>query len=469
MVPSTSVVLPAEPVTSLEAWRAAGGGAGLARARQLGPGATVQEVSLSGLRGRGGGGFPTGRKWSLIRREEAEVGDRFVVCNGAEGEPGTFKDRPILRRNPYQVVEGLAVAAFAVEARAAYLAVKERFGPEVAALTRALEEMAAAGMAGDVPIHLVLGPDHYLFGEEKGLLQVIEGDAPLPRLLPPYIHGLFADAPQMGWSARPGEILDPETAAEGPRSNPTLVNNVETLANVAHILARGPEWFRGTGTEESPGTMVCAVVGDVVRPGYAEVELGTPLGEVIEAVGGGVGPGRRVRAVFSGVANGVLTADDLHAPVSFEGLAAVGGGLGSGGFIVYDDTADMVAVARRFSRFLHVESCGQCPACKFGTGEITAYLDRLDGGVGSEIDVETIGARLLTVTDGNRCYLPVEEQDLISSVLRRFPDDFAAALERGPTTDRAYPVPKVVDLEGGVATYDERQERKRPDWTYEGE
>jgi NADH-quinone oxidoreductase subunit F len=176
-----------------------------------------------------------------------------------------------------------------------------------------------------------------------------------------------------------------------------------------------------------------------------------------------------VKAVFSGVANGVLTAEHLDAPVSFEGLAAVGGGLGSGGFIVYDDTADMVAVARRFSRFLHVESCGQCPACKFGTGEITAYLDRLDQGLGTELDVETIGARLLTVTDGNRCYLPVEEQELISSMLRRFPDDFATALGRGPTTDRAYPFPKIVDLDDDGVVYDERQERKRPDWTYEGE
>ena len=459
-----TIVLPAEPVTSLDQWLALGGGAGYERALELGPGGTVQEVSLSGLRGRGGGGFPTGRKWSLIRQEERSAGDRYVVCNGAEGEPGTFKDRPILRRNPYQVVEGVAIAAFAVGATAAFIAVKERFEPELAALRRAVEEMVEAGMAGQVPIRIVTGPDHYLFGEEKGLLQVVEGDAPLPRLFPPYIHGLFATAPQMGWSARPGDV-DTET----PRSNPTLVNNVETLATVPHVLSRGPEWYRSIGTEQSPGTIVCAVVGDVVRPGYAEVEMGTPLREVIDEVGGGVAPGRQVRAVYSGVANPVLTSDHLDAPVSFEGLAAAGGGLGSAGFIVYDDTADMVAVAKTFSRFLHVESCGQCPACKFGSGEITAYLERIDDGRATELEVRTIGARLETVTDGNRCFLAEEEQILVSSIMRSFPEDFALALERGPKFDRVYPFPKVVDLDDGVAVYDERQERKQPDWTYEGE
>ena len=461
---SVSVVLPAQPVTSLDEWVALGGGAGYERALELGPGGTIQEVSLAGLRGRGGGGFPTGRKWSLIRSEDRSVGDRYVVCNGAEGEPGTFKDRPILRRNPYQVVEGVAIAAFAVGAVGAFIAVKERFEPELAALRRALEEMVEAGMAGGVPIQIITGPDHYLFGEEKGLLQVVEGDAPLPRLFPPYIHGLFASAAQMGWSARPADVDD-----DTPGSNPTLVNNVETLASVPHILARGPEWYRSMGTADSPGTIVCAVVGDVVRPGYAEVEMGTPLREVIDEVGGGVGPGRSVKVVCSGVANPVLTADQLDAPMSFEGLKAAGAGLGSAGFIVYDDTADMVTVAKMFSRFLHVESCGQCPACKFGSGEITAYLERIDDGIGTDRDIRTIGARLETVTDGNRCFLAEEEQIVVSSILRAFPEDFAAALERGPKVDRAYPFPKLVDLEDGVAVYDERQERKRPDWTYAGE
>jgi NADH:ubiquinone oxidoreductase subunit F (NADH-binding) len=467
-------LLPDEVVTSIEHYlERRRGGQAISRARSLGPGATIKEISLSGLRGRGGGGFPTGRKWSGLRGEEAGAGDRFVVCNGAEGEPGTFKDRAILRRDPYQVVEGLAVAALAVGARAAYLCVKEKFEVEIAAVSRALTEMAAAGLTGDVPITLVSGPDHYLYGEEKGLLQAIEGDAPLPRLLPPYVHGLFATAPQVGWSAPTQAYgVGPDTTADddddegGGRSNPTLVNNVETLAAVTHVLTRGPEWHRSLGTAPSPGAVVVTVVGDVRRPAVAEVEMGRPLGEVIEELSGGVAPGRRIKAVFSGVANGVVRGDQLDTPMSYEGLAAIGSGLGSCGFIVYDDTADMACVAAMFSRFLYVESCGQCPACKFGTGEVTSYLERIVAGLGGEADVETIGRRLETVTDGNRCYLPVEEQLVIGSILREFPGDVAAHLEGRPLAPRPYVMPKIDDLGAGRVVYDRRQHAKQPDWTY---
>jgi NADH-quinone oxidoreductase subunit F len=451
------------PIADLEAYRAAGGGEALQRARELGPGGVIQEITLSGLRGRGGGGFPTGTKWASIRGADEPGTRRFVVCNGAEGEPGTFKDRAILRADPYQVVEGVAVAALAVGAEAAFICLKARFEREVAAVTGALAEMAAAGLAGDVPISVVTGPDEYLFGEEKAMLQVVEGDAPLPRLFPPYIHGLFATSAQMGWSARPRSTDDLDGA---PRANPTLVNNVETLATVTHILRRGPEWHRSLGTGASPGITIATVVGDVVRPGVGEVELGTPMREVIERVGGGVAPGRTVKAVLSGVANPVLTAGGLDAPMSYEGLEAAGAGMGSAGFIVYDDTADMVAVARMMSRFLYVESCNQCPPCKFGTGEITAHLELIERGEGQERDIEAIGARLRTVTDGNRCYLPVEEQLLIGSLLRAFPEEFVAHLDYSWPHDRTYDFPKIVDLADGVVVYDERQERKQPDWTY---
>lgn len=466
---SEPVLLPDEPVTSLRDYLTRRrGGEALSRARELGPGGTTKEITLSGLRGRGGGGFPTGRKWSGLLSEGAGAGDRFVVANGAEGEPGTFKDRSIIRSDPYQVVEGLAVAACTVGAAAAYLCVKEKFTREIALLSTALEEMAAAGFTGDVPITLISGPDHYLYGEEKGLLQAIEGDAPLPRLLPPYVHGLFATAPQMGWSARPGVGAGVESPGdeEITRSNPTLVNNVETLATVTHILTRGPEWHRSLGTAESPGSVVVTVVGDVRRPAVAEVELGRPLGEVIEEVAGGVAQGRSIKAVFSGVANGVIRGDQLDTPLSYEGLTAIGSGLGSAGFIVYDDTADLVSIARMFSRFLYVESCGQCPACKFGTGEVTSYLERIEAGNGSDLDVETIGRRLETVTDSNRCYLPVEEQLVIGSILREFPEDFAARLEGRSPPARDYPIPLLDELEGGRVTYNARQPNKRPDWTY---
>ncbi len=206
-----------------------------------------------------------------------------------------------------------------------------------------------------------------------------------------------------------------------------------------------------------------------MAPDVGEIELGTPLGAVIDGVGSGVAPGRRVKAVFSGVANPVVTAERLDAPVSYEGMAAIGSGMGAAGFIVYDDTACMVAAAHRISRFLSIESCGQCPPCKIGSGEITALLGRIEAGDGDDDDLAAIGGWLQRVTDGNRCYLPVQEQLVISSVLRAFPEEVADHVEqhRCPRPSPR-PIPRLVDLVDGRATYDEAYVRKRPDWTYEG-
>jgi NADH-quinone oxidoreductase subunit F len=458
-------LLPDPPVESLDAHLARGGGQGLEHARQIGPAAVVEAVLASGLRGRGGAGFPTGRKWASVRGDGGpEVGDRYVVANGAEGEPGTFKDRAILRADPYQVIEGIAIAALAMGAREAFLAVKASFGREIEVLQRALVEMAEAGMTGDSPITLVAGPEEYLFGEETGLLQVIEGDAPLPRIFPPYLHGLYAGTPNEGWSARPRDAGPP---VGFDASNPTLVNNVETLATVGHVLARGADWHRSMGTERSPGVTVCTVVGDVARPGVAEIELGTPLREVIDRVGGGVLPGRSVKAVLSGVSNAVITAEHLDVPVSYEGMDAIGTGMGSAGFVVYDDTTSAVELARVVSRFLYVESCGQCPACKLGTGAVTDQLDAMLAGTAGHGAIDLVAARLRGVTDGNRCYLPVEEQQVIGSLLRAFPEEFVAAEGEVPVAVRGLVPAKLTDVADGSAAYDERQPRKRPDWTYE--
>ncbi len=461
------VLLADPPVADLADHEARGGLAGLRRAYELGPGATIQEVILSGLRGRGGGGFPTGRKWQSIRDAvdndtEDDGADRaFVVCNGAEGEPATFKDRAIIRANPYAVVEGVAIAALAVGAERAFIGVKERFGREAERLAAAVDEFASAGLLSGSPVQVVLGPDHYLYGEETGLLQVIEGEAPLPRNVPPYIHGLFATVPTSGWTASPGAV-----ATEFAASNPTVVNNVETLATVTQVLARGPEWHRSLGTERSPGLVVATVVGDVVRPGVGEVELGTPLRDVIEQVGGGLPPGRTVKAVLSGAANPVVTGDQLDVPCSYEGFEAIGSGMGAAGFLVLDDTTSMVEVAQVLSRFLFVESCGQCPACKLGCGAVTEGLDRLADGAAVPEDVETIAYRLRTVTDGNRCYLPVQEQRVVGSIISAFADEVNLALDGDPVPARGLVLPKLVDLADGVATYDERQALKQPDWTY---
>jgi NADH-quinone oxidoreductase subunit F len=450
-------LMPATPIDSLDAYLATDtGGLGLQRAQQIGPAATIDEISRAGLRGRGGGGFPTGQKWVGIA---SSGGPRYVVANGAEGEPGTFKDRALLRANPYQFVEGLLIAAFAVGAEATFVGLKARFEREIEAVTRAVAEMQSAGICRDCEVTIVGGPDEYLFGEEKALLEVIEGNEPLPRWLPPHLHGLFAAEPQLGWQAHD---------AAGGGSHPTLVNNVETLSNMPHILARGADWFRSFGTTESPGTVVATVVGDVQRSDVGEVPLGTSLRELIGVVGGGVPPGRSVKAVFSGVANAVITADDLDAPVSYEGLAAIGSGIGSAGFIVYDDRTCMVDAAYRFSRFLSIESCGQCPPCKLGGGVITEHLERIELGAGTDDDVSAIVGWLDHVTDGNRCFLAVEQQVVVASVLRRFPDELAAHLDRHACPrPRRLPMPKLLDLADGHATYDERWWSKRPDWTYD--
>ncbi|HEX3426761.1 MAG TPA: NADH-ubiquinone oxidoreductase-F iron-sulfur binding region domain-containing protein [Acidimicrobiales bacterium] len=469
-MPFEPFILPTTPISSVAEYEAFGGGRGLQRARELGAQQTIHELSLSGLRGRGGAGFRTGRKWRGLY--DAEGTTKYVVANGAEGEPGTFKDRTLLRNNPYQVIEGIAVAALTIGAREAFVCLKAAFTREVAAVTDAVAAMEGAGMVGDLAITIVQGPDEYLYGEEKAMLEVIEGKAPLPRLLPPYERGLFAVTPQMGWESTPA---DPEAPIEGidsaaaasAETNPTLVSNVETFANVTPILVRGAEWYRTMGTPDSPGHAICTVVGDVRRHGVAEIELGMPLSEAVEQIGGGPRPGQRVKAILSGVSNAVVTSDHLETPMSYEAMAAMGSGLGSLGWIVYDDTACMVDLAHNLSRFLYVESCGQCPACKFGTGEVTAYLERLLSLQGQDRDIAAIGERLRSVADGNRCALPTEEQALISSLLRSFPEEFADHLEGQRCSGRHdLPVPKIVDIVDGVAVYDTKIARKQPDWTY---
>jgi NADH-quinone oxidoreductase subunit F len=448
------------PLTSLADYVAIGGGRALERARRAFPADLIDELDRSGLRGRGGAGFPVSAKWRSIR----DGGGRhhFAVCNACEGEPGTFKDRALLRSNPYQVLEGLLVAGIVVAARETFIALKASFGRELSRIDAALGELSAAGWLDDVDVTVVAGPEEYLFGEEKALLEVIEGNDPLPRWLPPYLHGLYATAPQLGWQAH-----SQEAGHRGEHiANPTLISNAESLAQACWILANGAEAFRAVGTPKSPGTVVCTVVGDVARPGVVEVPMGTPLGAVI-AARGGPRPGHRIKAVLPGAANAVIPASGLDVPLTHEDMEAAGSGLGAAGFIVYDETACMIDVAAMISRFLSVESCGQCLPCKLGTGDITAALERLRDGNGGEADITLIGERLQIVTDGSRCYLPAQEVNVISSVLRLFPEDVAAHIDRGCRSSRSpLPTPKILDLTDGEVVYDARQERKRPDWTY---
>jgi NADH:ubiquinone oxidoreductase subunit F (NADH-binding) len=439
------ILLPDRPVTSVEAYVEVGGGEGLAAARERGPEATIEEVRRSGLRGRGGGGFPTGIKWRTVREDASTR--TFVVANGAEGEPGTFKDRALLLANPYQVLEGIAIAAFAVGAERAYLAVKAGFVPQTERVLAALAEMTERGLLGAVPIEVIRGPDEYLFGEEKALLEVVEGSDPLPRVVPPFMEGLFRS---------PGQ------------PNPTVVNNVETFANVPHILRRGAEWFRSLGTDDSPGTMVFTLSGDVRFPGVYELPMGYSLRDLIAGIGGGPPEGRSVKAVFPGASNTVLVPEQLDTPLDFGSMKQVGSGLGSGGFVVYDHTTCIVRAALAYSRFLYIESCAQCPACKHGTGQITQLLERIESGGGSDLDLETILARATTVTDGQRCALPTGESLLMQSIVQLFGEELAAHDGAGCSSEREIRVPKFLDFdaEAGRFTYDVEYDRKQPDWTY---
>lgn len=429
----------------------------LRRVDELGPDGVLDEIDASGLRGRGGAGFPAGTKWRSIAGGGPAAGERFVVANGAEGEPGTFKDRALLRHDPYQLVEGVLVAARTVDARRAFIALKASFAREAERVAEAVAEIAAADWASEVSVELVQGPDEYLFGEEKALLEVIEGEDPLPRMFPPYLYGLFTTNPQFGWSAgSTGADYEPDGA------NPTLVNNIETLSTIPGILANGADWHRSFGTDESPGTIICTVSGDTVRHGVGEFSLGTPVREVLLALGGGLPDGRAVKYVLSGVSNPILRGEQVETPLTYEHMEAAGAGLGTGGLIVYDDRTDPVDLARGVSRFLSVESCGQCPACKLGTMTITDLLDELGPATESRLFPQ-ITARLGNVADAARCFLPSQEQRVVASLISDMRDPAMR------TEDRGLVVTKLVDLVDHRFVLDERQARKRTDWTYEDE
>jgi len=427
MVGTQTVLLSAKPITSVDAYFADGGGQALNKVLKMPREQIIAEVKKSSLRGRGGGGFPTGLKWAGVAHDPCPT--KYLVCNGSEGEPGSFKDHMLMRNNPYQLLEGIAIAAYAIGAQKAFLGIKASSEREVNAVKVALDEMSKRQALGPTPIELVLGPEDYLFGEEKALLEVIEGRDPLPREAdnPPYVKGLF--------------ITDPQ------EPNPTVVNNVETLSNVPHVLQRGADWFRAIGTPDSPGTMIFTVCEDVERPGLYELPMGTPLRTLIYECAGGPLPGREFKGFFSGVANPVILPSGLDTPMDFNSMRAIGSGLGSGGFIAYDNTACMVRVAHMFVKFLWLESCNQCWSCKLGTNRSMTYLQRLIEGLGDAMDVELAIQGAMMAPHGNRCYLPVEHSLSCPSIIRAFSNDFIAHYRRGCQGCRDLVLPKIHDFD----------------------
>jgi NADH-quinone oxidoreductase subunit F len=465
-------VLYPHPIANLDEYLARGGGKGLETARKVEPLALIEELESAGLRGRGGAGFPTGTKWRTVAENQSTTLTTTVVVNGAEGEPGTFKDRTILRNDPYQVVEGALIAALAVGGRSIIFGLKKSFGEEVARLQGAIDEMVAAGWADGIEIEIFEGPNEYLYGEETALLETIDGRYPFPRIAPPFRRGVTEVVEHVDdTTSGSGLSAHVEMAGEGSDqvAPPTLANNVETLANVPRIIARGADWFRTEGTEKSPGTIVCTVTGSTQRHGVGEVQMGTSLREVIEVIGGGPQPGRRIRAVLPGTAQGFIPESLLDTPVSYEGLAAIGSGLGSAGFIVFDDTDDLTAVAAGVSRFLAVESCGQCTPCKQDGLQLAQLMDKVAHSDAIEHDLATVQKRVSTVTDGARCYLATQHQNVLTSLLELYPDDVRAHLDR--TAEGVDPVliAELVDIDGDRATWDERHREKQPDWSYDAE
>ncbi len=450
--------------------RAAGGGRAVDAARRVEPEVLIAEVEASGLRGRGGAGFPTGAKWRTIAAHRAADLPTTVVVNAAEGEPGTYKDRTILRADPYTVLEGALVAAIAVGAADVVVALKDGEDVEHGRVTAAVAEMGDAGMLGDVAVSVVTGPHEYLFGEETALLEVVAGRAPLPRIAPPYRRGVVEvvddvdDVDSGSGLAAPVEMAGPGPGTVAP---PALVDNVETLANAARIVGEGAAWFRALGTDDSPGTIVCTVTGDVRHAGVGEVALGTTVREAIAAIGGGPAPDRPIVAVLNGVSAAPLPAALLDTPLSYEAMAAAGSGLGTASLIVVAEGTDMTAVAAGAARFLAVESCGQCTPCKADGLTIADALERLCGGDGDHHDVETATKALATVADGARCNLASQQQTVVGAILAGWDDEIARRAAGGVESVSPVFIAEVTGLADGEVSLDESRRTKQPDWSHD--
>ena len=422
MKPFVWHVLDRETCPDLATYITRNGGSGLEVAREVEPEAIIDEIETAGLRGRGGAGFPTAIKWRTVRQSASDFEPTPVVVNAAEGEPGTFKDRALLRINPYKVIEGALIAAVAIGANRVTVAVKSSFRIELERLRGAISEIEAAGWNGDISIDIVEGPSSYLFGEETGLLEVLDGRQPFPRVTPPFRRGLHDGHPHDGRSAAAAELAGADFGA------PVLVDNVETLANVPFIILRGGAAFREYGTEKSPGTIICTVTGDTQTHGVGEVPMGTTVREVVAGIGGGLAEGRSILGVLSGVSGPLIPEALLDTPLTYEDMAAAGLGLGSASLIVYDDSRDPVAIAQAVARFLSVESCGQCEPCKRDGLAIAAELGQLVAAVHEPTTVDAVRDRLRTVAEGARCNLGRQTEDVVGSILALFEPAFAARL-----------------------------------------
>jgi len=371
-------------------------------------------VKRSGLRGRGGAGFPTGVKWGFIPKDPGVP--KYLLCNADEGEPGTFKDRQLLQRDPHQLLEGIIIASYAIGAEVSYIYLRGEFLDGLAVLERARAEAYARGYLGknilgsrlNLDVYVHRGAGAYICGEETALIESLEGKRGEPRIRPPF------------------------PAVKGVYQCPTAVNNVETLCNIPHIVLRGAEWYASLGTPKSTGTRVYSVSGHVRYPGNYELPLNATLRELIFGYAGGIPDNRRLKAIIPGGSSAAaLTADHLDVGLDFESLAAAGSMGGSGAVIVMDETTCMVKVGEVVNRFYHHESCGQCTQCREGTAWLHKMLKRIEQGGGRLADLETLKDVCRNMKGQTICVLSDSAAMPTESYLKYFREEFEAHIAQG--------------------------------------
>ncbi|MYG83654.1 MAG: NADH-quinone oxidoreductase subunit NuoF [Candidatus Dadabacteria bacterium] len=399
---------------TIESYLASGGYSALRKALGMPPGEITDSVKKSGLRGRGGAGFPAGIKWSFIPPDSKNP--VYLCCNADESEPGSFKDREILEKDPHQMIEGIIIACYAIRSHKAYIYIRGEMPYGARRIQQAIEEAYEHGYLGknillsgfDLDMKLYIGAGAYICGEETGLLESIEGKKGEPRPKPPF----------------PAQV--------GLFGCPTIVNNVETLACVPHIINNGADWFASIGTPRNTGTKIFGLSGHINNPGLYELPLGINLLELIEEYGGGIPGGRKIKAVSpGGSSSAVFSADELDIAMDFDTVAAAGSMLGTAGVTVMDETVSMIKVAQNLAHFYRDESCGQCVQCREGTWWLEKILREIDEGKGSieYLDImldacsQMRGTTICALADG--CAMPIE------SIVRKFRDEFEEHIKRG--------------------------------------
>ena len=396
--------------------------------KEMTPDEVIKTVSDSGLRGRGGAGFPTGKKWEFTKQAESE--QKYVVCNADEGDPGAFMDRSILEGDPHAILEAMSIAGFAIGANKGYIYVRAEYPIAVKRLKIAIEQAREYGILGknifgtdfSFDIDVRLGAGAFVCGEETALLESIEGRRGQPRLKPPF------------------------PAVSGLWKEPTLINNVETYANIAQIILNGAEWYSSIGTEGSKGTKVFALGGNVNNIGLVEVPMGTTLREIIFDIGGGIPNGREFKAAQTGgPSGGCIPAEHLDTPIDYESLKAIGSMMGSGGLIVMDDTKCMVSLAKFYLGFTVSESCGKCTPCRIGTKRMLETLERLCDGKGEEADIAKLEKLSANIQKSSVCGLGQTAPNPVVSTLKYFRNEFIEhAVDKKCSTNECKALAKIM-------------------------